>query len=313
MRPTAGVSMRLASAALALEVCCAPPMQRTATRSPAPDRLAELWVDPGETRRNLAEGPGPHAAIPAADARYEIVSRDTRGFSTTYVVKDEGGRSLHVKIGPEAQTEVVSSRLVWALGYHQVPSWFVERWIGVDHGRGQQFGGARFRPDEIGLKKVGVWDWHRNPFVGERPFNGLLVLMMIMNSTDLKTENNELYDVKGGPREGAGRWYVVKDLGASLGETGRFEPKRGDIDAFEREPFITGVDRGRVRFGYHGRHQELLAGITPDDVHWACRRLAKLTDGEWRAAFRAGHFTPEEIDRYVRRFRERIEQGEALR
>ena len=31
-----------------------------------------------------------------------------------------------MKIGPEAQTEVVSSRIVWALGYHQVPADVIE-------------------------------------------------------------------------------------------------------------------------------------------------------------------------------------------
>jgi len=58
--------------------------------------------------------------------------------------------------------------------------------------------------------------------------------MMILNSTDLKNENNELYEIEGEPREQARRWFVVKDLGASLGETGRMDPKRGDIGKFER-------------------------------------------------------------------------------
>src|SRR4030095_14173384 len=115
----------------------------------------------------------------------------------TYRVKDQRQREWNVKIGPEAQTEVVASRIVWGLGYHQVPSYFVERWISVTGTKGDLLGGARFRPHEMGLKSRGTWSWQQNPFVGTPQYKGLLVLMMILNSTDLKNDNNELYDVVG--------------------------------------------------------------------------------------------------------------------
>jgi hypothetical protein len=102
---------------------------------------------------------------------------------------------------------------------------------------------------------------------------------------------------------------VLKDLGASLGETGRFDPKRGNIDAFEREPFIVDVDHDRARFGYRGRHQELLDHISVEDVHWTCERLRTLTDQQWRDAFRAGNFTDDVIARYVARIRRKIDEG----
>jgi hypothetical protein len=63
-------------------------------------------------------------------------------------------------------------------------------------------------------------------------------------STNLKKDDNTVYDVLGRLRERATRWYVNKDIGASLGETGRMDPRRGDIDGLEREPFITGVENG---------------------------------------------------------------------
>ena len=87
-----------------------------------------------------------------------------------------------------------------------------------------------------------------------------------------------------------GRWYVVKDLGATLGTTGRMDPKRNDIDAFEPHGFITGVRDGHVTFAFRGRHQELLRVITPDDVAWMCNRLARLTPAQWKDAFRAGGY-----------------------
>jgi hypothetical protein len=281
--------------------------------APTPDQMAELWIEPGDSR-NLFDGPMPDNPVrPQSDARYEILERDTAGFSITYHVRDEHGREWNVKIGPESQTEVVTSRIVWALGYHELPSYFVERWIGVSNAKGQQLGGARFRPRNLGLKSLGTWSWQENPYVGTRPYNGLLVLMMILNGTDLKNQNNELYEVEDGAREHAKRWYVLKDLGASLGETGRFDPRRGNIDAFEREPFVLHIDGGVVRFAYRGRHQELLEHIGIDDVHWTCERLRKLTDRQWRDAFRAGNFAEDVTARYVARIRQKIDEGLALR
>jgi hypothetical protein len=118
-----------------------------------------------------------------------------------------------------------------------------------------------------------------------------------------------LYQVVGGPREGARRWFVVKDLGASLGEMGRMDPRRGYIEGFEREPFITGVDKGWVRFGFRGRHQELLDRIGVEDVRWICQRLKRITNRQWHDAFRAGNYTSEVTARYVARIREKIDEG----
>jgi hypothetical protein len=207
---------------------------------------------------------------------------------------------------------VAASRIVRSLGYHQLPSYFVERWIAVEEGWGYVRGGARFRPRDAGLKGKGPWAWRDNPFLHTRPFKGLIVLMMLLNSTDLKDDNNEQYEVESPRRGHPARWYVVKDLGASLGETGRIDPRRGYIDGFEREPFITGVERGRVTFGFRGRHQDLLEGITTGDVKWLCRRVMALTDRQWRDAFGSGGFTAAETSRYVARIKQKAEEGLAL-
>jgi hypothetical protein len=252
---------------------------------------------------------------PQAERRYEVLDRDTRGYSITYRVKDDRGEEWSVKIGPEAQPEVVASRIVWALGYHQIPSYFVERWTAIDHGHAQVLGGARFRPrtKDLGLESKGTWSWQRNPFVGTRAYNGLLALMMIINSTDLKNENNELYEREGPAREEARLWYVVKDLGASLGETGRFDPRRGYLEGFEREPFVVAVKDGLVRFAFRGRHQELLEHISVDDVKWTSERVLRISDEQWRDAFRAGGYDPATASRFVARIKQKAEEGLALR
>src|SRR5438309_4890928 len=115
---------------------CAPAVKPTGGSAPSAAELAELWIDPGPQPRSLSEGVADGISKPAADARYDVLTRDASGFSITYRVRDAQGRDWNVKIGPEAQTEVVSSRIVWALGYHEVPSYFVERWIAVDHTKG---------------------------------------------------------------------------------------------------------------------------------------------------------------------------------
>jgi hypothetical protein len=277
--------------------------------------MAQLWVDPGPAPRDLRAGPHLPAAPPpppARDARFEVLDEDPSGFSITYRVRDQQGHEWNVKIGPEAGPEVVTSRIVWALGYHELPSYFVERWIAVDHAKGQVRGGARFRPRALRVESRGAWSWQRNPFVGTRPFNGLIALMVMLNSTDLKNDNNALYDLPAA-QEGARRWYVVKDLGASLGETGAIDPRRGYIDGFERERFIVGRDGPRVLFGFRGRHRELLEHIEAADVRWICERLQKISDRQLRDAFHAGNFGPEETDRYVKRIREKVREGLALR
>src|SRR5262245_34222512 len=107
---------------------CVPAVKRTGG-PPSPAQMAELWVDRGSAARDLFEGQlGTlrEPPRPQADTRYDILNRDTRGFSITYRVPDGRGREWHIKIEPEAQTEVVTSRIVWALGYHQLPSSFVE-------------------------------------------------------------------------------------------------------------------------------------------------------------------------------------------
>src|SRR5262249_21930215 len=196
----------------------------------------------------------------------------------------------------------------------QPPSYFVERWIAVTSGHGQVLGGARFRPHgpALGLKSAGSWSWQRNPFVGTQPYSGLIVLLMILNDTDLNNRQNEMYNVLDGPREGASRWYTVKDLGASLGESGRVDPRRGYIDGFEREPFISGVAHGLVRFAFRGRQYHLLDRITVDDVRWACERVRKITDRQWRDAFHAGGYDDEATSRFVARIKQKVDEGLSL-
>jgi hypothetical protein len=160
---------------------------------------------------------------------------------------------------------------------------------------------------------VSDWAWHRNPFVGTQPFRGLIVLnMMLLNNWDMKTTNNKIYDLTK-PDQGTQRWYIVRDLGASLGRH-RWFPwgTRNDVEGFERQQFIKGVEQGRVTFHYPGRHGELLRDITVADVTWACDLLSRLTPQQLDDAFRAAAYPATVRTRFVSRLRAKVQEGLAL-
>jgi hypothetical protein len=281
--------------------------------APSPAELATLWIDPGSPPRDLFWGIGGEKLAPPAGGVFTLGTRDDSGFSVSYDVTSGDGTSWSAKIGPESQSEVVLSRLLWGLGYHQPPIYYLPSWTVSADGRQERESEARFRPKLARLDhKREYWRWADNPFLGAREFRGLLVMLLMLNSTDLNDDNNAIYDVKDG-WDGAHRWFLVRDLGAALGETGKLYPRRNWLEGFERSGFITRVDGERLEFDYRGRHQELLAMITPDDVRWAAQRMNALTEQQWHDAFRAANYDPAIADRFLRHIRTKIADGLALR
>ena len=106
---------------------------------------------------------------------------------------------------------------------------------------------------------------------------------------------------------------MARDIGQTFGRTGVLDAPRGDVEVFEQTPFIKGVVDGSVVFDYRGRHRVLLEKIPPADVRWLCDRLAALTDEQWREAFRAGGYADSIADRFVRRLKQKIAEGRALK
>lgn len=284
-------------------------------REPVPrSRLAELYVDPGPTPREMFWGAGGRRYAPQPDAVYTFQSKDDAGFSVSYDVVGPDGTKWSAKIGPEAQTEVVLSRVLWGLGYHQPPVYYLPSWS-LKGGASEpaRVSEARFRPKLPRLTRLPeVWRWADNPFSGTRELKGLLVTLLMLNGTDLKDSNNSVYELNES-WHGARRWFVVRDLGAALGDVGTLFPRRNWLPDFEEHPFITAVANGHVEIEYDGRHQQLLAMIGPADVRWAAARMARLTDAQWRDAFRAGNYSGADAERFIRRIKEKISDGLALR
>jgi len=276
------------------------------------DKMAELWQAPvGLESRDLFFGSGGPGRAPNPNDDYVFLGAKATGTQPGFDVKDSRGREWSVKLGPEARTEVVVSRIVWAAGYHQPSSYYLPRWTLVRDGKKSVQEGGRFRLEPTSTKKVSVWSWRNSPFMGTRPLTGLFVLMVIFNNWDLKSAQNAVIQV-GPDGEDAPERYMVRDLGASFGKTAwpTFGNK-DDPDEFDREPFILGVEDNRVRFGYQDAWLEpqLHNSVAPDDVRWTCELLARLSPKQWSDAFRAGGFTEAEADRYIRRLRQKIEEG----
>jgi hypothetical protein len=289
-------------------------VQSTLPGPPAADQLAELWVrpDPG---RDLFYGVGGKALAPDPSLRYTVVEIKRTGFSRGYTLKDPDGKEWSAKFPPEAPTEVTASRLLWGIGYHQPPIYYVAEWNAAKAPSPNPQLPARFReksPNLKGLDATDPWSYYRNPFVGTRELNGLLVVHAMLGNSDLKEQQNVLYTLTE-PYEGAKRWYVARDLGQSFGRTGVLDAPRGDIAVFEQTPFIRGVAGGRVKFDYRGRHKVLFENISPADVRWACEQLKRLTDDQWQDAFRAGGFPKGLADRFIRRMKQKIDEGLTLK
>lgn len=94
---------------------------------------------------------------------------------------------------------------------------------------------------------------------------------------------------------------------------GLMDAPRGDIEAFEVTPFIKEVAADSVRFQVAGRHAPLFENITQADVRWICSWLNRLTDRQWQDAFRAGGFDAPTAERFIRRLKQKVAEGLALK
>src|ERR1044071_8581641 len=131
-----------------------------------------LWRDPGNMRkRDLYYGPGSEALAPKPP--FHFVKEVKEGGMPKFDVEDARGVKWRVKLGPEAQSETASSRLLWAVGYNAEESYYFDRARieGIQRlSRGQKFVhgdsvlGARFEPRRKDVERGKTWGWNKNPF-----------------------------------------------------------------------------------------------------------------------------------------------------
>jgi hypothetical protein len=299
-----------------------------------------LWMDPGDiARKNLFYGRGGQDGQPVPP--FIFLDEDKHDSNPKFDGRDANGHKWRVKLGPEARPEIVASRLLWAVGYFTeddyvlpeatVPGLHLHR---TAHSvqDGDQVIDARFARKPDGEKRIASWRWKDNPFYGTREFNGLRVMMAVLNSWGLKSENNAVYsDTKTGQQ-----LFPVSDIGATFG-TNSTRMKdvngKGNVKKYTESKFITHESPTEVSFGTPAPPTDLpmesggvLAplyfkrlgydwighDIPRDDVRWIGSMLGQLSHQQLVDAFRAGNFTPKEIDEYVPLVEDRIAQLKAL-
>jgi len=276
---------------------------------PATAGIHELWQDPGDVAaRDLRWGRGGQALLPSPDVDYQFEAIDAVGYSAGYDVIDPEGRRWDVKTGEEAQPELIASRVLWAIGFQQPITYFVPEWRLVSGPVEKPLPG-RFRLDSD-HETVGEWAWSDNPFTGTRELKGLLLANLLINNWDLKTTNNRIYTMASATT--TERWFVVQDLGASLGKTAWPVGNRHRLDDYESQDFIVGVQDGRVQIDYQARRRHLLEDLTPADVVWITQLLSRITDRQWADVFAAAAMPDDVSARYIRKIKSKIQEGLAL-
>ena len=287
-----------------------------ATSSPSSGRRPTI------SRRAISSTvPAAPTLAPQADDAFTWVATDTTGYSPGFDVRGSDGRTWSVKLGPEAQTEVVASRVLWAIGYHQPPTYYVSSW---------QLSGGPGRPTAGGAIP------HR--LDGRRSRRRLVVVRKrvrrhaAISRADRRQHSAEqlgLEDVQQqdlSARATARSAIVVRDLGASLGKTSasrllwifRFpmrgfgQGSRNNIDDFESQGFIKRVDENEVEFDFDTIYGSVVDLVRPADVRWTAELLSRLTDAQWDDAFRAADYSPDVRARYIKKIKAKIAEGLAV-
>ena len=274
-----------------------------------PNSSAVLWTNPDDLEsRDLFYGCGSKDREPSGKMKF--VGENMNGVNPKFDVRDSNGVRWGVKLGSEARPEVAATRLVWAVGYFTNEDYYVQELpVRIPRlERGNEFihndriEGVRLKRHNKHEHKIGYWSWNQNPFAGTRELNGLKVMMEIINNTDLKPEHLVIYDYK--ERE---RRYFITDLGGTFGRAGAhfYNRNKGVLKDYASYPLIQKLGTEYVDFWYF-KH------VPRADAKWIGDILARLSDEQISDAFRAGGFSPADIEGYTKKFRAKINELTSL-
>lgn len=296
---------------------------------------AVIWRDPGDISTfDFIYGAGRREHAPGPDGTYTFEKEIMHGTSPKFDVKDAQGVKWRVKLGEEVQAETAATRLLWAAGYFVDEDYYLPQ-IKVEGlpklRRGREFvtndgivRRVRLERKEKEVKKIGNWEWFKNPFVDTKELNGLRVMMALLNNWDLKDINNSIYAV------GGERRYLVSDVGATFGKTGNSVSRsKSDLKEYEDSKFIEKDTTDGVDFTMHSRPFVLTAVNLPNyekrtkmenvtkhipavDAKWLGQLLGKLSDEQIRDCFRAAGYSTDQIEGYSREVKKRIGALNAL-
>lgn len=302
---------------------------------------ALLWTDRGDiSQLDMISGQGGAKYFPDPKMEYTYAGENLDGTSTKFYVVDANKQKWLVKLGVEAQPETAATRFVWAMGYFTDEDYFepqihvkglpkLKRNMYDADVKTGMVPNVRLKRQYGGSKKINTWDWFDNPFLGTREFNGLRVMMAVLNNWDLKEQNNKVYVADGQRR------YVVSDLGAAFGKTGAPlgsmpipfpRATKGDFDDYEKSKFIKEETANTVSFEMNTKSPVVIRAFRPNyfgeynhmvkieddipiaDAKWIGERLAQLTHEQVVNAFRAAGYIPEDAEAYAKVVELRIAQ-----
>ena len=263
-----------------------------------------MWREPTDLEsRNLLLGAGGDQMKPDI-SKLTFIEQKTGGYSTKYRVRDAKGNEWIAKIGKEAQTDTAANRLLWALGYETEVAYLIPK-LKIE-GKGE-FENVRLEARPADIKRAGNWMWENNPFKDSPEFRGLKILMVMLNNWDMKDDNNEILATRGDTTGEGELRYIISDLGATFGKTGGFLSRsRNDVPDYVKADFIKKVNGDVIDFSYSGKNQKIFEGLTVADARWLSNLLKRLSDDQIKDAFRAAHYSAEEVDLLAGAVRERI-------
>lgn len=345
---TQGALLRLGVKPFHVVLCClltiAPAIAQSSKKADkaSPSGPAVIWSDPGDiSSRNLLYGSGGEKDQPHLPLIFE--KEDQKGTNPKFDARDQDGEKWKVKMGVEARPETVATRLLWAVGYFTEEDYFVSQ-LHVEKmpsqlKRGQNFVKSGNSIPDVRVKrhpkhaeKGDEWRWRENPFKGQREFNGLRVMMALINNWDLKDDNNAIYSDK----ETGKQLYTVTDLGASFGAIGyRLGSGRGkgDLGLYKHSKFISHVHKDTVDFATPA-HSTVIAllgfpftlpnfvsrqklrwigrDIPREDAKWIGGLLAQLKPEQIQDAFRSAGYSDKDVQGYSTIVEHRIAELQKL-
>lgn len=287
--------------------------------APAEAGTPVLWADRGDIAKlELYYGIGSPEEMPKSPFQFD--KEDVSGTNPKIKVIDANGVKWNIKFDEEVHAEVASSRIVWACGYmveesYFIPSGTVNGVTGLSRakkfvGSGGSFTNGMFekRPEDIARRGIN-WDWDNNPFRGSKELSGLAILNTMLNNWDAKTTNNNVLGMYDDDGKTVNDWYLVADWGGSFGKMGGFTShSKWDLNEYNKQAFLDGTSGGQLKLHYSGKMGSSLKSIPIEHARWFAGIIGQLSDDQIRDAFRAAGASPNEIEGFSRRLRQKISE-----
>lgn len=271
-----------------------------------PDLKKVLWESVNISERDLYWGPGGQEMKPVLE-KSQYIGRQTGGNNLKHRIKDGAGREWVVKVADESQPEIAAVRLLWGIGYKTEIDYLIPK---LEITKVGNYRNARFEARPENIKRLDRWSWTDNPFVGTNEFEGLKIMMAMLNNWDIKDENTVIL------QDGDKLHYVVSDLGSSFGKLakesgGRSGRSVNKPEHYAGSKFIKQVRDGMIEFDYRGKADFLIKEVKVEHGRWLADLLLQLTDKQIEDAFRAANYKDEDVKLLAEAFKARIKELDA--